>query len=61
MDYVKFGVYAGLLLAIATAAGGIVGFLLGLVFAVVGGAAGAHLGGVVDLRAMTEFGSRRRR
>lgn len=50
MENLKFGVYAGLLLAIATAAGGFVGFLMGLVFAAVGGVVGAHRDGLIDLR-----------
>lgn len=52
MENLKFGVYAGLLLAVATAAGGFVGFLMGLVFAAVGGIAGAHRDGLIDLREM---------
>ncbi|MFC3849176.1 DUF2273 domain-containing protein [Corynebacterium hansenii] len=49
MDNLKFGVYAGLLLAIATAVGGLVGFLGGIVFAIAGGAIGAHRDGLIDL------------
>ncbi|WP_295629619.1 DUF2273 domain-containing protein [uncultured Corynebacterium sp.] len=54
----KFGVYAGLLLAIAAAAGGLLGFFMALVFAAVGGAIGAHRDGIVDLRSL--FGGSRR-
>src|SRR5690625_318946 len=61
VEYLKIGVFAGLLLAIATAAGGVVGFLLGIVFAAVGAAVGGHLGGVFDLRELLDRGPRRRR
>lgn len=61
MEYLKFGVYAGLLLAIAAAAGGLPGFLMGLVFAGVGGVLGAHRDGLIDLRAMLGSTGRGRR
>ncbi|MFL0446945.1 DUF2273 domain-containing protein [Corynebacterium xerosis] len=61
MEYLKLGVYAGLLLAIATAAGGLLGFLMGLVFAGVGGLLGAHRDGLIDLRTMLGSGGRGRR
>lgn len=61
MEYLKLGVYAGLLLAIATAAGGPLGFLMGLVFAGIGGLLGAHRDGLIDLRAMLGSTGRGRR
>lgn len=61
MEYLKFGTYAGLLLAIATIVGGVVGFVLALVFAAVGGAVGAQLGGLIDVRAIIGSGGRGRR
>ena len=61
MEYLKLGVYAGLLLAIATAAGGLPGVLMGLVFAGIGGVLGAHRDGRIDLRAMLGSAGRGRR
>lgn len=61
MEYLKLGVYAGLLLAIATAAGGLPGFLMGLVFAGIGGVLGAHRDGLIDLRVMLGSTGRGRR
>ncbi|WP_066897425.1 hypothetical protein [Mycolicibacterium houstonense] len=50
--YVVIGLFAGLLLAIAAAAGGLIGFLLALILGGAGAAIGAHLDGTVDLTAL---------
>ena len=60
MEFLKFGVLAGLLLAIASVMGGIGGFLLALVFAAVGGALGAHKDGLNDLGVLFSSSSRGR-
>lgn len=51
------GLIAGLLLAIAAAAGGFVGFLVALVLGTAGYLVGGHFDGEVDLSAL--FGRRR--
>lgn len=61
MEHLMPGVYAGLSLAIDSTAGGLQGFLTGLVFAAVGGLLGAHRGGRIDLRAMLGSTGRWRR
>ncbi|TVX95170.1 DUF2273 domain-containing protein [Mycolicibacterium porcinum] len=50
--YVVIGLFAGLLLAIAAASGGLIGFLLALVLGGAGAVIGAHLDGTVDLTAL---------
>ncbi|MFV1358556.1 hypothetical protein [Mycolicibacterium fortuitum] len=50
--YVVIGLFAGLLLAIAAATGGLIGFLLALILGGAGAAVGAHLDGTVDLTAL---------
>lgn len=60
MDYVKFGVYAGLLITIATAIGGFGMFVLGVFLAAIGGLVGAHFDGLVDLSAVFESSRRGR-
>lgn len=52
------GLLAGLLLGVATAAGGFFGFLIALVLGVVGYLLGAHYDGEVDLSKL--LGGRRR-
>ncbi len=54
----SIGLLAGLLLGIAAAAGGFVGFLVALVLGVVGYALGGHYDGEVDLGKL--LGGRRR-
>ncbi len=51
------GLIAGLLLGVAAAAGGIVGFVLAAVLGIVGYAVGGHFDGEIDLGAL--FGRRR--
>ncbi|WP_404351822.1 DUF2273 domain-containing protein [Phycicoccus jejuensis] len=51
------GLLAGLLLGVATAAGGFPGFLIALVLGLVGYFVGGHYDGEVDLSAL--FGRRR--
>lgn len=46
------GLIAGLLLGIAAAAGGFVGFLIALVLGVIGYAIGGHYDGELDLSAL---------
>ena len=46
------GLIAGLLLGIAAAAGGFLGFLIALVFAVIGYIAGAQFDGEIDLSSL---------
>ncbi len=46
------GLIAGLLLGVAAAAGGFLGFLIALVLGVVGYAAGGQLDGEIDLSAL---------
>lgn len=46
------GLIAGLLLGVAAAAGGFVGFLVALVLGVVGYALGGHYDGEIDLSAL---------
>lgn len=50
--YVLVGLFAGLLLAIAAATGGLIGFLLALILGGAGAAIGAHLDGTIDLTAL---------
>ncbi|CDP82207.1 MULTISPECIES: hypothetical protein [Mycolicibacterium] len=50
--YVVIGLFAGLLLAIAAATGGLIGFLLALILGGAGAAVGAHLDGTIDLTAL---------
>ncbi|KAB7760706.1 hypothetical protein [Mycolicibacterium mucogenicum] len=50
--YLLAGLFAGLLLAIATIGGGLFGFLLAVVFGSAGAALGAHLDGAIDLTAL---------
>ena len=52
------GLLAGLLIAIATAAGGVTGFLLAIILGLLGWAAGAYRDGELDL---TRIGVGRRR
>lgn len=52
MKYTAICVVIGLLLAIAGIAGGVGGFLFALLLAAVGGVAGAHLDGLIDLSAV---------
>ena len=52
------GLLAGLLLAVAAAAGGVWGFLLAVLLGIVGYLAGAHYDGEIDLAAL--LGKRRR-
>ncbi len=49
MNITTTGLFAGLLLGIAAAAGGWVGFLVTLLLAIVGVALGAHFDGKLDL------------
>lgn len=49
MSHTHTGLLAGLLFAIAIAAGGFTGFLLALVFGAIGLVAGAQLDGRVDV------------
>ncbi|HYO85815.1 MAG TPA: hypothetical protein VES01_05070 [Dermatophilaceae bacterium] len=53
------GLFAGLLLGVAAAAGGFTGFLVAIVLGAVGLGVGQYLGGDLDLGALT--GSRNRR
>jgi len=46
------GLIAGLLLGVAAAAGGFLGFLIALVLGIVGYAAGGQLDGEIDLSAL---------
>jgi uncharacterized membrane protein len=50
--FASIGLLAGLLLAIATVTGGLIGFLLAVVFAGAGLAVGLHLDGTIDLTAL---------
>lgn len=52
------GLIAGLLLAIAAAAGGFVGFLVALVLGTAGYLIGGHLDGEIDLSALVGRGNR---
>ncbi|WP_333619034.1 DUF2273 domain-containing protein [Dietzia sp.] len=52
MKYTAAFAVIGLLLAIAGIAGGLVGFLFALVLGAIGGAAGAHVDGLIDLSAV---------
>lgn len=49
MNIISTGLFAGLLLGIAAAAGGFSGFLITLVLAIVGLVVGAHYDGKLDL------------
>lgn len=49
MNVTTTGLFAGLLLGIAAAAGGWVGFLVALLLGIVGTALGAHYDGRLDL------------
>ncbi len=49
MNITTTGLFAGLLLGIAAAAGGWVGFLVALLLGIVGMALGAHYDGKLDL------------
>lgn len=49
MNLTTTGLFAGLLLGIAAAAGGFNGFLIALVLAIVGVVVGAHYDGKLDL------------
>jgi hypothetical protein len=49
MNVTTTGLFAGLLLGVAAAAGGWVGFLVALLLAIVGTALGAHYDGKLDL------------
>lgn len=53
------GLLAGLLLGIAAAAGGFLGFLIALVLGVVGYAVGGHYDGEIDLGQLLGGGRRR--
>lgn len=50
--YVVVGLFVGLLLAIAAATGGLIGFLLALVLGGSGAAIGARFDGTIDLTAL---------
>jgi len=52
-NYVVVGLFAGLLLAVATLSGGVLGFLLAVTLAGAGAAIGAHLDGTINLAALT--------
>lgn len=52
MNISVVGLFSGLLLAIAASTGGWLGFLLAVVFGVLGLAIGAHLEGQLDLSAL---------
>ncbi|WP_164860687.1 hypothetical protein [Rhodococcus sp. X156] len=49
MNVTTTGLYAGLLLGIAAAAGGFSGFLIAIVLGILGVAVGAHYDGKLDL------------
>lgn len=55
-----FGVVFGFMLAVGALWGGVTGFLLVAVLCGVGGLIGAHLEGLVDLRAVFSSGHRGR-
>lgn len=50
--FTLWGAVIGLLLAIAAATGGLVGFLLAIILGAVGLAVGAHFDGIIDLTAL---------
>ncbi|ADG76935.1 hypothetical protein TPAU25S_03388 [Tsukamurella paurometabola] len=55
-NFTVWGTVIGLLVAIAIVTGGIVGFLLAVVFGAAGLAIGAHFDGLIDLTALRKSG-----
>ncbi|WP_297190463.1 hypothetical protein [uncultured Corynebacterium sp.] len=54
MNKTFIGLLAGLLLALAALNGGVGGFFLALVFAIIGGLVGAQLDGTFDIRTFVD-------